>query len=223
MEIIADGNARHKDNALKDNTFHEDNALNGIALHKDITLYKDRLTTAQIFAQVEGVCNWNRGRSNGLVAAESNDDSWQSIFWDYFELKASMDALEKRADKIQDGLTGLIQVVGGETASTLNVVGFMFSMIILPFTILATIYSSGLQNHEGGYMPARSVLSFVRAYWATFAIVLILMCVSYFVNIKWDHVGKMWARAKVVIMKCWMKLKDRWKLMNKLEKNWQPV
>jgi hypothetical protein len=104
----------------------------------------DRLTNAQILALVEGMCSWNRGRSSGLVSAEMKDDAWESIFWDYFELKASMDALEKRADKIQDGLVGQIQVVGGETSGTLNTIAFLFSLILLPFSIVGSIYGANL-------------------------------------------------------------------------------
>jgi hypothetical protein len=60
---------------------------------------KDHIDTLML-ALMESSVGWNRGRSNGLVAEEAEDNSWERVFYDFFELQASMDALEKRADKI---------------------------------------------------------------------------------------------------------------------------
>jgi Mg2+ and Co2+ transporter CorA len=61
-------------------------------------------------ALMEASSGWNRGRSNGLVADAAEDNTWARVFYDFFELQASMDALEKRANKIQDGILGLLSV-----------------------------------------------------------------------------------------------------------------
>jgi hypothetical protein len=169
------------------------------------------------------MCGWNQGRSNGLIARETSDDSWQSIFWDYFELKASMDGLEKRADKIQDGLTGLIRTVSGEKASVLNQAGFMFSIIILPFTVVASIYSSNLQNQQGDYMPERSARSFVQTVLITWVITFVIMLVMYFQTMGQGKFLELYDKADVASMRRWMKVKDRRNKMSELEKNWQTV
>lgn len=69
-------------------------------------IHIDTLTLALLETRPE----WNRGRSNGLVAEEAEDNTWDRVFYDFFELQASMDALEKRADKIQDGIFALLSV-----------------------------------------------------------------------------------------------------------------
>jgi hypothetical protein len=43
-------------------------------------------------------------RSNSLLAETVSEDTWQKTLSDFLELKTSMDSLEKRADKIEQGL-----------------------------------------------------------------------------------------------------------------------
>jgi hypothetical protein len=35
---------------------------------------------------MESSAGWNRGRSNGLVAEEAEDNSWERVFYGFFEL-----------------------------------------------------------------------------------------------------------------------------------------
>ena len=109
---------------------------------------------------------FNLGRPNGFIATRSEKDSWWSIFWDFYELKASMDTLEKRASKIHDAIIGQIGVVGRENSKasnkhawTLNVVAFVFTFILLPFSIVPPIFNT-LDGHGG---PKISVHSFAMA------------------------------------------------------------
>jgi hypothetical protein len=185
-----------------------------------------RLTGAQILALVEGMCSWNRGRSNGLVAEEANDDSWESVFWDFFELKASMDALEKRADKIHDGLLGLIQVVGGEKSSTLNVIAALVSIVLLPFTIVGNIYSSNLVFSDGRSTPSNKVHEFVALILGTAVVSAVTLGILY--KLKRDGTLKVhfsqwipfWVYRRY--RECWTKMKDRGNRMDHILREWPP-
>jgi hypothetical protein len=54
------------------------------------------------------------GTQHGFVSGLADNDSWKKHYYDFVELKASIEALSRRADKIQGGIIGLIQVWGGE-------------------------------------------------------------------------------------------------------------
>ena len=114
----------------------------------------------------ESLPGFNLGRPDVLIATKADTYSWWSIFWDFYELKASMDILEKRASKIHDGLIGMIQVVNVESsdasnkhAKNLNFAAFLFSIILLPFTIVPSIFST--LAGKGG--PAITVHNFALA------------------------------------------------------------
>ena len=96
----------------------------------------------------------NLGRPNGFVEENEDKDSWWSIYWDFYELKQSMDALEKRATKIYDSIVGEIKVVDLENseicskrAQTLNRVAFLFSLLLLPFTVVPAILGTTRGEH----------------------------------------------------------------------------
>src|SRR5438034_376325 len=80
--------------------------------------------------------DWNKARSNGLVADASDSYSWENLFYDFLELKASMDALEKRADKIHDGMVGLREESSKQRAELLNLIAAIASVVLLPFTVV---------------------------------------------------------------------------------------
>jgi Mg2+ and Co2+ transporter CorA len=130
-----------------------------------------KIAFAQVRMTTDSMADWNRGRSNGLVSEEAKDDSWESIFWDFVELKASIDALEKRANQIQDGLCGQIQVVGGEKSGNLNLIAMAFTVILLPFSIIGTIYGANLK-HGGRDAPLKHQNVFVKAVCFTFIAVI---------------------------------------------------
>src|SRR3954452_19907732 len=76
-----------------------------------------------------------------------------------------MDALEKRATKIYDSLVGEIQVVNLENSNTsnkraraLNIVGFLFTVILLPFTVIPAIF----QTIQGEDAPKPTSHNFVK-------------------------------------------------------------
>lgn len=153
----------------------------------------NRLEIAQILNLAEGMATWNRGRCNGLVAAEANEDSWEKIFWDFFEIKASLAALEKRADKIQDGLVGLIQVTNIEGSDTLNKGAFLFSLILLPFSITGAIYSANLTTKQAQDLngrPSHYWRAFVLATCVTFLGVLVAFILLWFGREYSDRIHK---------------------------------
>ena len=145
-----------------------------------------KITVAQLRMTVDSMTAWNRGRSNGLVSQEAKDDSWGSIFWDFVELKASIDALEKRATQIQDGLCGRIQVVGGEKSSILNSTAFTFTIILLPFSITGAIYGANL-NDGKRESPSKHTGVFIKAVLLTFvAVCAAMVFLLYLTNQTWD-------------------------------------
>jgi hypothetical protein len=112
------------------------------------TLHK--LASAERGEKIEdpvSVTGFSLGRPNGFLATSDGGDSWRSIFWDFFELKKSMDALEKRATKIHDSTIGMIEVVSGENSNItgkqgrkLSNVATLFSIIALPFSVVPPIF-----------------------------------------------------------------------------------
>jgi len=138
-----------------------------------------KITAAQVRMAVDSVTDWNHGRNNGLISEETSDDSWGSIFWDFVELKASIDALEKRASQIQDSLCGQIQVVGGEKAGILNWIAFIFTVILLPFSIVGTIYGAGLKHGERE-APLKHPSIFAEAVGSAFLAIMAVMGILYF-------------------------------------------
>ncbi|EXJ70155.1 uncharacterized protein A1O5_06223 [Cladophialophora psammophila CBS 110553] len=130
----------------------------------------------------------NLGRPNGFLKENEDPDSWWSIYWDFYELKQSMDALEKRATKIYDSLVGEIQVVSLENsescsrrAQTLNRVAFLFTLILLPFTAVPAVY----QTTKGKDAPADGA-SFAR--WICYCILIVFAVMVSFVMLfdLWD-------------------------------------
>lgn len=119
---------------------------------------------------------WNRGRGNGVVSEVTREDSWQRIYWDFFELMTSMDALEKRADKIQDSMVGQIGVSDNENASKLNSAVVFFSIVILPFSIVGTIFNTDLS--PGG--PSKDWRSFTKYMLSSFATIVVVFMVNYY-------------------------------------------
>lgn len=116
--------------------------------------------------------DWNRGRSNGFVTDSAALDSWERLFYDFFELKASMDALEKRADKIQDGMLGLMtndilqkQEISKKQSDLLNLIALIASVIVVPFSVVGTIFSieftnGGPSKHWWNFLVAMLITMF---------------------------------------------------------------
>lgn len=138
-----------------------------------------RQVTASVLQLAQNEPQWNRGRVNGLVAETPGDDTWERIYWDFYELKAQMDALSNRADKIHDGFIGLIQVKESEiaaeqslSAGRLNKIAFAISVVIIPFTVISTIYTADLMDkteHLG-----RRIQVFIEALFGTLGGMLVL-------------------------------------------------
>jgi hypothetical protein len=143
-----------------------------------------KITVAQLRMTVDSLTAWNRGRSNGLVSQETNDDSWESIFWDFVELKASIDALEKRATQIQDGLCGQIQVVGGEKSSILNYTAFTFTT----FSIVGAIYGANLKHGERE-APSKQRDGFILAVFLTSIAALVMLVILSYQPWDMDTIG----------------------------------
>ncbi|KAK4445681.1 hypothetical protein QBC34DRAFT_441512 [Podospora aff. communis PSN243] len=93
---------------------------------------------------------YNKGLSNGLVGTEKDDEfTWDRVYYDFFELKASMDALANRADKIQEGIIGLLSIKISQNSSMLSWIGFVFSLVIIPFTIVCGLFSIDFDDGQG--------------------------------------------------------------------------
>jgi len=96
---------------------------------------------------------YNKGLSNGLVGTEKDDEFTRDrVYYDFFELKASMDALANRADKIQEAIIGLLSIKVSQSSSMLSWIGFVFSLVITPFTIVCGLFSIDLDE---GQFPRR--------------------------------------------------------------------
>jgi len=123
---------------------------------------------------------FNLGRPNGFFTTNDEKDSWWSIFWDFYELKQSMDTLEKRATKIHDSSIGMIGVVSGEHSNAtskqgrkLNSVVTVFSVIALPFSVVPPIF--GIVKDNGNLLPVKNfVLAVFMAAIAVFVLFIIL-------------------------------------------------
>ncbi|KAK0716297.1 hypothetical protein B0H67DRAFT_260872 [Lasiosphaeris hirsuta] len=53
---------------------------------------------------------YNKGLSDGLSGEDADGDTWEALYYDFFELKAGVDALEKRADKIAESMLAMMNV-----------------------------------------------------------------------------------------------------------------
>jgi len=53
---------------------------------------------------------YNKGLSDGLSGQDADGDTWEALYYDFFELKAGVDALEKRADKIAESMLAMMNV-----------------------------------------------------------------------------------------------------------------
>jgi hypothetical protein len=132
---------------------NEDRAKNVAERFQDLNTDQKALVITTQKASSEAKIDTNPVRSNGLVGDPVEEDSWESIFGDFHELKASMDALGQRADKIQDGIVGLIQIAETEQSDILNSIAITFSVLVVPFTIVGAIYSSGLTPDSNDTNP----------------------------------------------------------------------
>jgi hypothetical protein len=130
----------------------------------------------QRLAWAETIPEWNRERGNAVVTDVTREDSWQSIYWDFFELKTSMDALEKPADKIQESMVGQIGVSDNENAGKLNSAVVFFSIVILPFSIVGTIFNTDLS--PGG--PSKDWINFTKYMLSSFAAIVVVFLVNYY-------------------------------------------
>jgi hypothetical protein len=72
-------------------------------------------------------------RTHALTAEDISNDTRASIYWDFSELEISIDALASHADKIQEGLVGLIQVYGGEKSNTFTRLIQALTIVLVPF------------------------------------------------------------------------------------------
>lgn len=153
---------------------------------------------------------WNRGRSNGLVADAADYDSWERVFFDFFELKASMDALEKRADKIQDGIVGLIQIWSGVQSQNLNIMVIFFTLFVFPFSIVGAIWSANLTKNPSPPTTETGMEIVPSKHWAGFVIAALVTFAAVFVFLVVGWLVKGWVFRKYDKMKFWWKL--WWKL-----------
>jgi hypothetical protein len=152
----------------------------------DQTNPKSRIDGLKL-ALMETSAVWNRGRSNGLVAEEVEDDSWERVFYDFVELQASMEFLEKRAKKIQDGIFGLLSVkiqdgvwsllsvsleeqqrVFRQQSDFLNAMLSFVSLAVVPFTVAGSIFSVDFTS--GG--PPKNPAHFAIAMVVTFFVIV---------------------------------------------------
>jgi len=53
---------------------------------------------------------YNKGLSDGLSGEDADGDTWDALYYDFFELKSGIDALEKRADKIAESMLAIMNV-----------------------------------------------------------------------------------------------------------------
>jgi Mg2+ and Co2+ transporter CorA len=141
---------------------------------------------------------WNRGRSNGFVQGEADEDSWQKVYYDYFELRASIEALSKRADKIQEGIIGLIEVWGGQQSKNLTRIALMFSVLIIPFTIAGTVFGANLTRQpadgDDGFLPPKDWKRFTGAVGGTMAVLVLGWILYHYVVEKSSDSLKLWSR-----------------------------
>jgi hypothetical protein len=119
---------------------------------------------------------YNKGLSNGLVGSEKDDDTWDRVYYDFFELKASMDALEKHADKIQEGMIGLLSIRISQSSKLLNGIGFMFSVLIIPWSFVSGVFST--EFDEGGFRKKRSV--FISSLMIAVVVVAVVNAILYY-------------------------------------------
>jgi hypothetical protein len=122
------------------------------------------------------------GGGSGLVQ-NGDDDSWQRILGDFGELKSSMDALEIRANKIQEGTMGLLNVVQKEKAevssrasSRLNVGGAIFAIVLLPFSIIPQFFQMTHDESKTGLPGSKQIMSGKRYALYNFYGVLAFIC-----------------------------------------------
>ena len=120
---------------------------------RDLSIEQKALVITTQRASSEGRIDMNPIRSNGLIGDPVEEDSWESIFGDFHELKASLDALAQRADKIQDGIVGLIQIADAEHSGILNSIAVTFSLLVVPFTVVGGIYGSNLTPNPDDNNP----------------------------------------------------------------------
>jgi hypothetical protein len=131
----------------------------------------------------ESFPNTNIGRPNGFIATEREKDSWWSIYWDFFELRASLEALEKRADKIHDSIISMIGVFNMENseksnrhARTLNIIVGFVSFILIPFSIVPAVFQTLNIDHKGAG-PNPSGRNFGTGMGVTVAAILLLIVI----------------------------------------------
>jgi len=113
---------------------------------------------------------WYTSRPNGFQEDTEDKDSWWKIFWDFQELRATMETMQIRADKIQEGIIGMISIVNLENSNTSSQhskslsSGFLvFSVVLLPFTIVPPFFS------DDGPKKTEAVGAFVKAVGITMA------------------------------------------------------
>jgi len=53
---------------------------------------------------------YNKGLSDGLSGEDADGDTWDALYYDFFELKSGVDALEKRADKFAESMLAIMNV-----------------------------------------------------------------------------------------------------------------
>lgn len=53
---------------------------------------------------------YNKGLSDGLSGEDADGDTWDALYYDFFELKSGVDALEKRADKLAESMVAMMNV-----------------------------------------------------------------------------------------------------------------
>jgi Mg2+ and Co2+ transporter CorA len=127
----------------------------------------------------------------------ADEDSWSRIYFNFFELSASMDVLENRADKIQDRIVGLISVYNGEetaqsnmNASILNKMAFVFSVILLPFSIVGPIFGAELILDDITSRRSKFLLAMFGAFAAVLGTFLFFVFVQLYSEP--DHVRPKW-------------------------------
>jgi len=120
---------------------------------------------------------YNKGLSNGLVGTEKDDEfSWDRVYYEFFELKASMDALANRADKIQEGMIGLLSIQISQNSSMLSFIGALFTILVIPISVVSCMFS--LDSQPGFVEKSWGMVW--GMFWGTAGVVALLNLLLYY-------------------------------------------
>ena len=148
-------------------------------------------------AESESAPSWNICSANGLVPDDEDEDSWERIYGDYYELQSSVNALEARAAKIHDSIIGLLRVAMNERAEEssksqthLNLGGAVFAFLLLPFQMLGPFFK--IQAFEVHWRRFA-----LWVFWIALALVggwFVIWFAWWIVEISWNKIELRWMK-----------------------------